>query len=203
MKLLSVSVCIMGSPGGLSPVTVGNRFLGWAEGFRSPPLLSTEQALQKSEDRGAGRAFLLSLSLRIEFQGAFQAWGSNKYLVSLTSKTVFAKDSRYKLIANTLILSYFRQTQKIFRNILLFIFFLMLLRVQNCYYFCYKAKFESKRVTFEALYCDLHSKSAQLEKAHLDIIQTAKAYNKEEYVRSHGMTVCYVQWRLGYKYAGN
>ena len=69
--------------------------------------------------------------------------------------------------------------------------------------YCYKAKFESKRVTFEALYCDLHSKSAQLEKAHLDIIQTAKAYNKEEYVRSHGMTVCYVQWRLGYKYAGN
>lgn len=79
----------------------------------------------------------------------------------------------------------------------------MLLRVQNCCYFCYKAKFESKRVRFEALYCDLHSKSAQLEKAHPDIIQTAKPCNKEEYIRSHGVTVCHVQWRLGYKYAGN
>ena len=79
----------------------------------------------------------------------------------------------------------------------------MLLRVQNCYYFCYKAKFESKRVMFEALYCDLHSKSAQLEKAHLDIIQTAKPYNKEEYIHPHGVTGCHVQWCLGYKYAGS
>ena len=51
----------------------GNRFPGRAEGFRSPPLLSTEQALQKSEDGGAGKAVLLSLSLCTEFQGAFQA----------------------------------------------------------------------------------------------------------------------------------
>ena len=54
---------------------------------------------------------------------------------------------------------------------------------------------------FEALYCDLHSKSAQLVKAHLDITQTAKPYNKEEYMRSHGVGVCDVQWCLDYKYA--
>lgn len=76
----------------------------------------------------------------------------------------------------------------------------MLQRVQNWCYFCYKARFESKSIMFEALYCDLHSKSAQLVKAHLDITQTAKPYNKEEYMRSHGVGVCNVQWCLDYKY---
>lgn len=54
---------------------------------------------------------------------------------------------------------------------------------------------------FEALYCDLHSKSAELVKAHLDITQRAKPYNKEEYSHSHGVGVCNVQWCLDYKYA--
>lgn len=40
----------------------------------------------------------------------------------------------------------------------------------------------------EAQCCDSHSKSAKLE-AHLDITQTAKSYNKEEYMSSHGVGV--------------
>lgn len=51
-----------------------------------------------------------------------------------------------------------------------------------------KQDLRAKALMFEAQCCDSHSKPAKLE-AHLDITQTAKSYNKEEYVCSHGMGV--------------
>lgn len=53
---------------------------------------------------------------------------------------------------------------------------------------------------FEAIYCDIHSRPAKQGEAHLDITQTAKPYNKEECLCSHGLGVCNVHWRMGCKY---